>query len=119
MYCSQIGGYYYGDGNPGCDDACSSGEIAACCLEDSCALLDYTECVINQGGEHYWGEPCSDDLCIPLCPGDLDGDSSVDVNDILLLLGAYGQDDSGDCDGDGDTDVNDVLYLINAWGDCP
>ena len=52
------------------------------------------------------------------CPGDLDLDGEVGVNDLLALLAAYEQNDEGDCDGDGDTDVNDVLFLINVWGAC-
>ena len=54
------------------------------------------------------------------CPGDLDFDGEVGVNDLLLLLAAYQQNDEGDCDGDGDTDVVDVLLLLNLYGTtCP
>jgi len=56
----------------------------------------------------------------PPCTGDVDGSGEVDVNDVLLLLGAFGNQSSGpeDLDGDGWVTVNDVLILIGAWGPC-
>ena len=53
------------------------------------------------------------------CPGDLDGDGEVGVDDLLAVLAAYQTNAGGDCDGDGDTDVDDLLLLIGAWGACP
>ena len=55
------------------------------------------------------------------CVGDTDGDGSVNVNDILSLIGAYG-DCAGcveDLDGDGVVNVNDVLILLSVYGPCP
>ncbi len=52
------------------------------------------------------------------CPGDLNGNNTVNVNDLLQLIKFYETGDGGDCDGDGDTDVNDVLLLIENWGEC-
>jgi hypothetical protein len=37
---------------------------------------------------------------------------------LLALLAAYQTTGGGDCDGDGDTDVDDLLILIGAWGPC-
>jgi hypothetical protein len=51
------------------------------------------------------------------CDADLDGDGTVDVTDLLALLGAWGGPD-GDVDGDGTTDVTDLLALLGAWGPC-
>ncbi|MDG2424486.1 MAG: proprotein convertase P-domain-containing protein [Phycisphaerales bacterium] len=50
------------------------------------------------------------------CPGDLDGDNVVGVNDVLALISAWGTDE-GDIDGDGTTDVNDMLALLNYYGE--
>ena len=50
------------------------------------------------------------------CPGDLDGDNIVGVNDVLALISAWGTDE-GDIDGDGTTDVNDMLALLNYYGE--
>ncbi len=57
----------------------------------------------------------------PDCTGDINGDETVDVNDILLLLAAWGGDCDGcpsDVDGNGTLDVNDVLELLSNFGDC-
>lgn len=53
------------------------------------------------------------------CSTDIDGDGETNVNDILLLLAAYGTSDpASDIDGDGVVGVNDVLQLIAGWGPC-
>ncbi len=55
------------------------------------------------------------------CAGDVDGSGAIDVNDVLLMLGAFGNQTNGpeDLDGDGEVTVNDLLILIAAWGPCP
>jgi len=54
------------------------------------------------------------------CEGDINGSGDVNVDDVLLILGAFGSQTSGpeDIDGDGWVTVNDVLILIGAWGPC-
>jgi murein tripeptide amidase MpaA len=53
------------------------------------------------------------------CPGDLDGDGTVGVDDVLLVLGAFGTNDpAGDLNGDGIVDVNDILGIVAAFGPC-
>ena len=57
--------------------------------------------------------------CETLCEADVNGDSVVNVDDILVILGAYGTSDpASDIDGNGTVDVNDVLVVISAWGEC-
>lgn len=58
------------------------------------------------------------------CVGDLNGDGSVDVSDLLTLLGAWGVCDvCGDCpadlNNDCSVDVSDLLMLLGNWGACP
>lgn len=66
----------------------------------------------------------ADDNGIPdscQCPGDVTGDLQIDVNDLLLVIGAWGQCDPpcpADTDMDGMVDVNDLLQVILDWGDC-
>jgi uncharacterized Ntn-hydrolase superfamily protein len=43
---------------------------------------------------------------------DLNGDGVVDLQDLIVLLEAYGQDPGGDLDGDGDTDLADLASLL-------
>ncbi|MCH2134651.1 MAG: hypothetical protein MK116_12980 [Phycisphaerales bacterium] len=54
--------------------------------------------------------------CIGDCPADLDGDGSINVNDVLALIKAWG-DSGGDIDGNGTTDVNDMLLLLAEYGE--
>jgi len=51
------------------------------------------------------------------CPGDLDGDEAVDIDDLLVVIGGWGGDD-GDVDGDGVTDIEDLLLLLAGFGPC-
>lgn len=54
----------------------------------------------------------------PVITGDLNGDGSVDVLDLLALLAAWGacEDCPADLNEDGLVDVLDMLMLLNAWG---
>jgi formylglycine-generating enzyme required for sulfatase activity len=54
------------------------------------------------------------------CPGDLNGDDSIDMEDLSILLAAWEIDDGGDVDGDGDTDISDLGALLAVYDtDCP
>ncbi len=60
------------------------------------------------------------DITIPL--GDSDGDSAIDINDLLLLIGKYNvvsgsanYDATVDTNGDGAIDINDLLILIRNY----
>jgi autotransporter-associated beta strand protein len=55
------------------------------------------------------------------CPADVNGDTMVDVTDLLALLAAWGPCPGcpEDSTGDGNVDVTDLLNLLAAWGACP
>ena len=60
-------------------------------------------------------------VCVDIIPGDLDGDGSVGVKDLLILLGSWGPcADCNDCIADLDDDctvgVADLLILLENWG---
>ncbi|HRP62453.1 MAG TPA: S8 family serine peptidase [Phycisphaerales bacterium] len=57
----------------------------------------------------------------PACAGDLDNSGAVDVQDLLILLGAWGPCNgcAADLDNSGSVDVQDLLILLGAWGPCP
>ncbi len=56
------------------------------------------------------------------CPGDLTGDGSVGVPDLLALLACWGDVEAGcedaDLVEDGSVGVPDLLELLSLWGDC-
>ncbi len=62
---------------------------------------------------------------VPVCAGDLDGDSQVGLADLSALLQNYGTQsgmahEDGDLDGDGDVDLGDLSKLLGAFGTaCP
>ena len=58
---------------------------------------------------------CDDDECDP----DVNGDGTVDVHDLLLIIGYWGSSiPMGDINFDGIVNVHDLLLLIGAWGPC-
>ena len=54
------------------------------------------------------------------CPADIDDSGSVDINDLLALIGAWGSCTAcpEDINDSGQVDVNDLLAVISAWGPC-
>jgi hypothetical protein len=60
---------------------------------------------------------CGDVLPTAECPGDVDDDGDIDLDDLLLVLGFFGSGGSGgDADGDGDTDLDDLLLVLGGFG---
>ena len=62
----------------------------------------------------------------PMPPGDVNGDQTVGVDDILNVLGSYGQCSPSpsrvcpaDVNDDGLVNVNDILGVIDNWGPGP
>jgi hypothetical protein len=54
------------------------------------------------------GGNCIEDSCDDCvdCPGDFDGSGTVDVSDLLLVIGSWGDP----------YDVGDLLLVISLWG---
>lgn len=55
------------------------------------------------------------------CLGDLNGDDSVDIGDLALLLANFGTTSGatagqGDSDTDGDVDIEDLAFLLSRFG---
>jgi hypothetical protein len=98
------------NGTPGCE------------VEDCCSLVcavDPTCC------EMSWDQGCADQaasLCVdPSCPGDTNGDSDVDVEDLVNVLLDWGCTGvcTGDVTVDGKVNVEDLVVVITSWGPCP
>jgi hypothetical protein len=55
-----------------------------------------------------------------ICTGDINYDRSVDTEDLLALLAAWGDSPPPhDINGDGVVNVADLLELLSNWGPCP
>lgn len=52
----------------------------------------------------------------PTCSGDFNCDSIRGTTDVLMMLTAFGLDDSGDIFGNGATDISDLVYLLSKFG---
>jgi hypothetical protein len=53
------------------------------------------------------------------CIADITGDNTVDVEDLLAIIGYWGSDGPlGDVNADGIVDVLDLLIVIGNWGPC-
>ncbi|MCA9292273.1 MAG: hypothetical protein KDA20_00495 [Phycisphaerales bacterium] len=50
------------------------------------------------------------------CPGDVDGDNVVDLNDLQAILFNFGNPGSGDLNGDGIVDLTDLQILLFNFG---
>lgn len=58
--------------------------------------------------------------CVNPCVEDVNGDTYVNFQDLLAVLGAWGPCEScpEDIDENGDVDFQDLLAILSAWGDC-
>lgn len=63
--------------------------------------------------------------CAPTasCPADVNSSGAVDIDDLLVVIGAWGNTGepgslTGDIDDNGIVDIDDLLAVISAWGDC-
>ena len=79
-------------------------------IDSDCISVCYVACLVNNSIE-----PC------PTPPGDLNGDGTINVQDLLIVLENWGECDvpyncPADLDGDEVVDVNDLLFLLNQWG---
>jgi len=58
--------------------------------------------------------------CAAPCTADINGDSVVNVSDLLEIIGVWGTSDpAADINGDGVVNVIDLLEVIGSWGVCP
>ena len=83
-------------------------------IPDSCDIAHGTSLDQNNNGIPDECEP-------PGIPGDIDGDGSVGVKDLLFLLGSWGpcadcNNCPADLDGDCAVDTADLLILLGNWG---
>ena len=105
------------DGDSDDDDVCDADEVAGCQEEGACNYnpdaTDAAACEFAADGLDCEGNPMS-------CSEDINGNGTVEVSDVLLLLSDFGctSDCTGaDVDGDGSVSVADILLLLAAFGE--
>ena len=89
------------------DGSCEFTSCAGCTDSSAC---NYSPEATNDDGS------CEFTSCA--CPGDLDGDNQVAVNDVLLFLSDFGCVDApciGDATGDGITTIEDLLLMLSNF----
>ena len=80
--------------------------LGECCTD--CYCDDLTEAMCDAIGGTFAGG----------CIGDVDNDGDTDLDDLLLVLGNFGDPgpgSPGDADGDGDTDLDDLLLVLGNF----
>ena len=105
------------DGDSDDDGVCDEDEVAGCQDELACNYnpdaTDSAACEYATDGFDCDGNPLS-------CPEDINGNGTVEVSDVLLLLSDFGctSDCTGaDIDSDGAVSVADILLLLAAFGE--
>ena len=107
---------------PGCTDYTACNYDSTATLDDgscdyiSCAgCTDYTACNYDSTATLDDGS-CEYESCA--CPNDVNGDGSITVADLLIVLSEFGctSDCTADVDGDGSVTVADVLLILSAFG---
>ena len=83
-------------------------------------VISFTEVIFVNKASEAFEVDASDELIIePACPADINGDSIVNVNDLLEVVGAWGEENvPADINGDGDVNVTDLLLVVSMWGPC-
>ena len=93
--------------------------VGGCCSSnDVCFQAHQTNC--ENAGFTFLGEgvECDSNICED-CTADYDDSGTINVDDLLALLSVYGTNDQAhDLNGDNWISVEDVLLMIAAFGDC-
>ena len=99
--------------------------LGSCCMDmggGNIECLDVVQEDCAAGGGEWMGWMSCDEVSCQDCPEDVDGNGSIDVDDLLSLLSTYGQscaDCPQDVNGSGAVDVDDLLQLLGVYGtDC-
>jgi len=88
--CLEGGGVFNGEDTL-CEMVnCMDMDAGACCLDNQCIIVISSDSCADAGGD-FQGEliECIDVVCVG-CPADLNGDGSVEVNDIIEVITSWG-----------------------------
>ncbi len=105
------------DGDTDEDGVCNDDEVAGCQDDTAC---NYDALATDPGSCEYAADGFNCDGNALGCPEDLNGNGTVEVSDVLLLLSEFGcmsECSVADIDGDGAVSVGDILLLLAAFGE--
>tara|TARA_Y100000589_G_scaffold329979_1_gene378222 strand:- start:2881 stop:3522 length:642 start_codon:yes stop_codon:yes gene_type:complete len=121
--CLDVGGTFHHETDSCDDDMCSQPTIkGACCdadvsIGDGCILLPESEC--NDLGGTYQGDFSNCETSCG-CPGDLNNDQNIGVDDLLIVLSEYGLSCTDGClsdfDESGNVNIDDLLTMLSYYG---
>lgn len=92
------------------------------------AINDNNDLVVRA---YDFANACCDPVAVRLhfgfpvpCPADIDDNGSVNTDDLLLVIGAWGpcvnpNNCPADIDGSGLVNTDDLLLIVGGWGACP
>jgi hypothetical protein len=99
-------------GNGGCSDQCCCESV--CATDPFCCDVRWDTICATAAAGCVGGGDCGGSEC----PADLNGDASVDGQDLGVLLGNWGAGGATDLNGDGSVDGQDLGIMLGAWGPC-
>lgn len=109
--------------NAGDSFTVSGPNVGACCLFDGTCLNSQQEFDCSKFGGAWQGANtfCGPTSCGQPCTGDINGDLSVGVADLLAVITTWGPCPGcpSDINLDGTVNVADLLSVIAHWGPCP
>ena len=74
---------------------------------------------VNTSGNSMKVDASDSIVFAPTCLSDINGDATVDVVDLLEVVGTWGESGvPSDINGDGVVNVSDLLAVVDAWGPC-
>ena len=107
---------------PGCTDYTACNYDSTSTLDDgSCEYISCAGCTDSTACNYDSTATLDDGSCeyeSCACPNDVNGDGSITVADLLIVLSEFGctSDCTADVDGDGSVTVADVLLVLSAFG---
>ena len=125
--CQASGGTYQGD-DTNCANVQCPQPTGACCLPSGACQGGVTQANCTASSGTYQGDNtlCANVQCPQPCPGDVTGNGTVNVDDLLAVINGWGacpQSCPPYCSGDVNhtcaVNVDDLLAVINGWGPCP
>lgn len=88
--CTSNGGDYLGNGIACSSDSCGTSGTGACCLLGTCIEATLENCFVSGGSFAGIFATCNETNCPSSCLGDVNNDGTVQIDDLLLLIGAWG-----------------------------